>query len=222
MNRLRVVVCEDDEGFREGLCSVLNADPGFEVADAFADAESLLHAAGAARAGDSAPEWALAILDVQLPGASGIEAARRLKALRPGLPIVMLTVQEDPPTILDAICNGADGYLLKRSTPEELTEALWAIVAGGSTLTPGVARSLLGVVRDRIGHQRGAAVQFDLSERELQVLRGLAQGRSYKQVAADLSLSIDTVRTYVRRVYGKLQVHSVSEAVGEAIRAGLV
>ncbi len=218
MSRLRVVVCEDDARFREGLCSVLNADPGFEVADAFADAESLL----AAGARGALGTWGLALLDVQLPGASGIEAARRLKQMRPGLPVVMLTVQEDPPTILDAICSGADGYLLKRSTPDELIEALRAIAAGGSTLTPGVARSLIGVVRDRFGLRAGGSVQFDLSEREMQVLRGLAQGRSYKQVAADLALSIDTIRTYVRRVYGKLQVHSVSEAIREAIRAGLV
>jgi DNA-binding NarL/FixJ family response regulator len=215
---IRVVIAEDDASYRDGLCDVLAAEPDVELVRAFGDAEALLRAAGE----PDAASWNAAILDVNLPGQTGIEAARKLKAARPSLAVLMLTVHEDPPTILEAICNGADGYLLKRSPAAVILDALRAVVSGGSTLTPGVARSLLGVVRDRLGHGSGERVAFDLTDRELEVLRGLARGRSYKQVAADLSLSLDTVRTYVRRVYGKLQVHSVAEAIQRAIRAGIV
>ena len=218
MNEIHVVICEDDLTYRDGLCGLIAAEPQFELLDAFGNAESLLRAA----VEPEAANWNVAILDVNLPRMSGIEAARKLKRIRPELPVMMLTIHEDPATIIDAICNGADGYLLKRSHADAILDALRAVVGGGSTLTPGVARSLLGIVRDRLGHGTGEQPMFDLTDRELEVLRGLSQGRSYKQVAEELSLSLDTVRTYVRRVYGKLQVHSVAEAIQRAIRAGIV
>jgi DNA-binding NarL/FixJ family response regulator len=214
---IRVVICEDERVYRDGLCSLLGEEEDFETCGVFGDAEALLRAA----AEPAAASWSVAVLDVNLPGRSGIDAARELKRARPGLALLMLTVHEDPATILAAICNGADGYLLKRAPAADILDALRGVVGGGATLTPGVARSLLGIVRDKLGPATARA-EFDLSERELEVLRGLARGRSYKQVALDLGLSIDTVRTYVRRVYGKLQVHSVAEAIQRAIRAGIV
>ncbi len=218
---LRVVVTEDDPHYRAGLVAFFESEPGFEAAAVFSSAEQLLSAAETARFTDGSPPWDIAVLDVELPGMSGFEAAQRLKRLLPDLPIVMLTVFEDPAAILQAICAGADGYLLKKNSPDELAEQLGSIAAGGSPLTPGVARIVLDLLR--VSNPKPATpLSVELSDRELSVLRHLARGLSYKQAAEAESISLDTVRTYVRRIYRKLQVHNVAEAVGQAIRAGLV
>ena len=223
---LRVVIVEDDPLYREGLETLLSAEPGIEIAAVFPAPAPLLDAVcgrpGAAiRAG-----WDIAIMDVEMPGMNGIEATRELKKAVPEIGVVILTVFEEPETILEAICAGADGYLLKTATPAEIIEQVRLVEAGGSPLTPGVARTVLGLLRrfgDRVEPKAVASPPgVDLSERELEVLRGLARGLSYKQVAADLGISIDSVRSYVRRLYRKLQVHSVTEAILRAMRSGIV
>jgi DNA-binding NarL/FixJ family response regulator len=132
----------------------------------------------------------------------------------------MLTAFEDPPRILAAIRAGADGYLLKRAGVAEILEQLRVVASGGSPMTPGIARSVLDLVRAGTGPSP-LETGPDLSERERAVLGALVRGLAYKQVAADLDLSIDTVRTYIRRIYAKLQVHSATEAVARAVRERL-
>jgi DNA-binding NarL/FixJ family response regulator len=165
-------------------------------------------------------------MDLQLPEMSGIEATRRLKEIVPGLAVVALTVFEEPATILEAICAGVDGYLLKTTPVAELMAQLKVVATGGSPLTPGVARSLMEIMR-RMGSGRApgeaeAPTRLDLSAREQDVLRCLVRGLSYKQAADEMKISLDTVRTYVRNIYRKLQVHSVAQAVGRAIHERLV
>jgi DNA-binding NarL/FixJ family response regulator len=128
-------------------------------------------------------------------------------------------VFEDPRTILRAIGAGADGYLLKRTPPAQLLEQIQVVTGGGAALTPGVARTVLDLVRDP---QAPLADDIGLSAREREVLKGLVDGLAYKQVADRLGISLDTVRTHVRAVYRKLQVHSVAEAVGRALRERIV
>jgi DNA-binding NarL/FixJ family response regulator len=155
---------------------------------------------------------------------SGIEATRRLKAAAPEVAVVVLTVFEEPATILQAICAGADGYLLKRTPADELLSQLRAVVAGGSPLTSEVARKVLGLLRSSVPAPppSHAPTRLQLTDREHDVLKGLVQGMSYKQIADEAGISLDTVRTHIRSVYRKLQVHSVAEAVSRAIREGLV
>jgi DNA-binding NarL/FixJ family response regulator len=167
-------------------------------------------------------------MDLQLPGMNGAEATRRMKRLHPGLPIVVLTVFEEPATILDAICAGADGYLLKRMRAPEMLDQLRAVVRGGAPLTSRVARTVLDLLRSEapgVDHaSRPAAptvAELDLTERERDVLRCLVAGLSYKQVAGELQISAETVRSHVKNVYRKLQVHNVAEAVSRAIRERL-
>ena len=222
---LRVAVVEDDPHFREGMRTFLENEPGVQVAATFETAEALLAETERFCHERQTPPWDVTLMDIQMPAMSGIQATRRMKALAPTLPIVMLTVFEDSARILEAICAGADGYLLKKSAPEGLVEHLRAILAGGSPLTAGVARTVLDLLRDSpSGHASRAVVPLPvkLSDRELAVLRHLGRGLSYKQVAQEEQISLDTVRTYVRRLYAKLQVHSAAEAVSHAIRAGLV
>jgi DNA-binding NarL/FixJ family response regulator len=212
---LRVVIVEDDARYRDSLETLLRHAPGLALAASFDRAESLLAAAAAS----PAPGWDLVLMDVNLPGAGGIESTRALKRLLPGVLVVTLTVFEEPRVILEAICAGADGYLLKRTPPSQLLEQLRLVSGGGAPLTPDVARTVLELVR---GPQSELPNDIGLSERERDVLRGLVQGLAYKQVADRLGISLDTVRTHVRGVYRKLQVHSVAEAVGRALRERLI
>jgi DNA-binding NarL/FixJ family response regulator len=139
--------------------------------------------------------------------------------------VVVVTVFEEPGTVLQAICAGADGYLLKSARAIEIVDQIRSGAGGGAPLTPGVARTLLRVVR-RLGTGEGNGSQspgrVDLTPREQEVLRALVSGRSYKEVAAHLGIGLGTVQTHVKRIYDKLQVHRVAEAVGRAIREGLV
>jgi DNA-binding NarL/FixJ family response regulator len=175
------------------------------------------------------PSWQIALIDIELPGMSGIEATRRLKRYLPDLNVVMLTVFEEPSIILEAITAGADGYLLKKTPAAELLAHLNAIASGGSPLTPDVARTVFSLLRQNAPKgisgrffNTSAPTKLDLTEREHAVLQSLVKGLSYKQVATKLDISIDTVRTHIRAVYRKLQVHSVGEAVARAIREKLV
>jgi two-component system nitrate/nitrite response regulator NarL len=213
----RVVVIEDDPTYRRGLEALIAHAPDFELLTSFALISDAMAAARAGVAG-----WGLVLVDLHLPDGSGIDGIRKLKALRADLPVIALTVFEAPNVVVETICAGADGYLLKRATFSEVLGAMRVAISGGSPLTPATARTLLDVVRVQSTPQALSPSRLDLTEREREVLRSLAAGNAYKQVAADLGLSIDTIRTHVRGLYRKLQVHSVAEAVLRALREGLV
>lgn len=220
IDTVRIALVEDNARYRRSLETLFAHAPGFTLARSVIRAETLLAEieAGGPRPCD------LVLMDLDLPGIGGIEATRRLKAVEPTLPVVVLTVFEEPATILDAIAAGVDGYLLKKSSAGELLALLRSVMAGGAPLTPGVARTLLDLVR-RTTPKPGAAHpvgRLDLSDREQEVLRGLVRGLSYRQVAEACGSSIDTVRSHVRSIYRKLHVHSVGQAVSRAIRERLV
>ena len=223
---LRVALIEDDALYRRSLERLLTRAPDYSVAASFGDARAAIREVERAVELGTEPQWDVVLTDIQMPGMTGIEATGRIKVLVPELPVVVLTVFDDPTTVLQAIRAGADGYLVKKTPPEEMLELLRAIVGGGSPLTPSVAKRVLELLRAPSTLPRAssedARARFDLSEREIAVLRCLSQGLAYKQVASALGISLDTVRTHIRAVYRKLHVHSVSEAVGRAIREDLV
>ena len=215
---VRVVLAEDDPRYRQGLETLFSNTPGFTLAASFPSADAALLAAPA-----SIREWEVFFMDVDLPGTSGIDAARRLKALRPELAVLMLTVFEAPETMLQAICAGADGYLLKRSSARTILDQARLAQQGAVPLTAPVAGTILDIVRRlSAGHSGARPTRVDLSERERDVLRLLVDGRSYKQVGDALGIHIETVRTHVRNLYKKLRVHSAAEAVARALRDQLV
>jgi DNA-binding NarL/FixJ family response regulator len=214
---VRVVVVEDDRRFRSTLQTLFESAPEFALVDAFESAVELLERIEHTR---EPPPWDLVVMDIDLPDMSGIEATRRLKAVAPELPVVNLTVFDVPSTILQAIQAGADGYLLKSTPVDEVIEQLLAVTNGGSSLTPIVARTILELMRAPKKVPVGDVPV--LSEREQETLSDMARGLGCKQIAAERNLSVHTVRTYVRRVYEKLQVGTSAEAVARAIRAGLV
>ncbi|HEV7395565.1 MAG TPA: response regulator transcription factor [Pyrinomonadaceae bacterium] len=226
---LSVIIIEDDPRYRHSLETLFSNTPGFRLGASFGSAYAMLQELENRESAGRDPSWQAALVDIELPGINGIEATRRLKRHLPDLTVVMLTVFEDPAIILEAITAGADGYLLKKTPAPELLAQLKAIASGGSPLTPDVARTVLLLLRESApksiaGKFFNAAspTRLDLSEREHAVLQALVKGLSYKQVATTLNISIDTVRTHIRAVYRKLQVHSVAEAVARAIREKLV
>ena len=222
MSMTRVAIVEDNPEFRETLGTFLRHQPDFALAGTFGGAEAAL--ADARRAIDEHGQvvWDLVLMDIELPRMNGIEATRRLRELAPELPVVVLTVFENPSVILDAIAAGASGYVLKKTGARELVAQLRSVLDGGAPLSPAVAATLLEFVR-RTGDTTPHADprRLDLTERETDVLRRLVDGRTYDQTASDLGISASTVRTHVRAIYRKLQVHSVAEAVRKAVQAGL-
>jgi len=217
---MRIAIVEDDDPYRGAIAALFELANGFGPAIQFSRADEAIAAARTAPAG-KAP-WDLVLMDIEMPGIDGIAATAAMKGVLPGIPIVMLTAFEDPEKILAAIRAGADGYLLKRSDPSDILEEVRSVAAGGSPLTPSVARSIVAHVRSAAPPSPAATQNWNLSEREMDVLRQLVDGRSYKQIGAALNVSIDTVRTHLRHVYRKMQVHSAGEAISRAIKSGVV
>jgi DNA-binding NarL/FixJ family response regulator len=220
----RLVAVEDDRRYRASLETLFAHAPGFRLVEAFATGDAALERVDEWRRRGESPPWDLVLMDLELPGTDGIACTGALKERLPAISVVVVTVVEDANAVLQAICAGADGYLTKRTPPAQILAELRSIMAGGSPLSAGVARTVLTLLRTQtIGPQRGQeASKLDLTEREQAVLRGLVQGLPYKRVADELGISLDTVRSHVRHVYGKLQVHSVAAAVARAVRDGLV
>lgn len=220
---IRVAAVEDDPSFSATLETLMGHAPGFELCASFGSAEALLDAAARLERDGRIEGWDLVLMDISLGGMSGIRATERLRELDKHLPIVALTVFEEPGVIVEAIAAGANGYLLKKTNARELLFQLRSVVDGGAPLTPAVASTVLGLLRSGGTAAAGAEPsRLDLTEREQQVLRCLVDGCKYKEAAEVLGIGIETVRSHVRSVYGKLQVHSVAAAVREAIRRGLV
>lgn len=218
-----MAIAEDDRRYRTGLETVLGLASAFDVVGSFGSADALLSAVREAPA--LAASWDVVIMDIEMPGTNGIEATRQLKEILRDVKVVMVTVFEEPATILDAICAGADGYMLKKTPAPELMSQLQVMHAGGASLTPGVARTVLSLVRQGSGAQATppmAPTRLDLTRREQDVLRGLVAGQSYKEIAHDLEISLDTVRSHIRNLYKKLQVQNVAAAVSRAVREGLI
>lgn len=199
-----IALVEDDAKTRSLIANLLR-QAGFACGPSCADAESAQRLLVEAQ-----PD--IVLMDIDLPGASGIECVRLLKPRLPRTHFVMLTVYDDPESIFEALAAGAIGYILKRSAAADLVSALRDVVAGGSPMTSSVARKVvLSFQRARQSTQ-----EIDrLSQRENQVLRLLAQGRMYKEIADTLGITSNTVSCYIRRIYEKLHVRSRMEAVAK-------
>jgi DNA-binding NarL/FixJ family response regulator len=202
---ITVTIVDDDAGVRESIASYINAAPDLKCISAYGMAQDAIQKIPADK-----PD--VILMDINMPEMNGIECTRRLTAVFPSANILMLTVFEDSEKIFQALAAGAGGYLLKRSAPAKLLDAIREVYEGGSPMSAPIARK---VVRS---FQQAAEVgtkSEGLSPREEQVLDCLAKGYVYKQISDELGISIDTIRTYIRRIYDKLHVHSRTEAVAK-------
>lgn len=202
---IAVSIVEDDAPARNILAEWLHRAAGFRCASHYGNAEAALAALPAEKP-------AVVLMDINLPGMSGIECVRRLKPLLPKTQFVMLTVYEDADHIFNALAVGASGYLLKRVSRGELLEALQDVHAGGSPMSSNIARK---VVQSFLRPAMQSSEAVELSPREREVLELLARGYLYKEIAESLRISIPTVNTYIRRIYEKLHVRSRSQAVAK-------
>lgn len=218
MTTIRTALVEDQTQTRQGLTALIDGTPGFRCAGSWRTCEEML-----ARLPEVRPD--VLLLDVGLPGMSGIDGARRARQILPALPVLILTVHEDNDFILEALCAGACGYLVKKTPPARLLEAIREAHEGGSPMSSQVARrvvELLRTLRVETSPERGEEEGALLTLREREILRGLAAGKTYQQAAQSLHISTDTVRFHIRKIYKKLQAHSQSEAVAIALRTGLL
>jgi DNA-binding NarL/FixJ family response regulator len=206
---IKVAIVEDDDWIRENLAGQIDLAPGYCCVSRYRTGEEAL-------AGLPSEALDVVLMDINLPGLSGIECVRRLKALRPSLAILMLTVYEESDQIFDSLRAGASGYLLKRSAEQELLEAIAQVHQGGSPMSSLVARKVVQFF-NRLG--KAAPELQRLSPREKEILELLSHGAAYKEIGDRLALSIHTVRMHIRGIYGKLQVHSRGEAVSKYLRS---
>ncbi len=211
---LRVAVIEDDRQTREGLRLLIDSSPGFRCVGTFHTAEEAL------RAPTSADRHAdVVLLDVHLPGMNGTDAVPRLRERWPDTLILMLTVFAEDETVFTSLCRGASGYLLKKTAPSRLLDAIREASDGGAPMSPEVARKVIRMFRE---YQPRTTLDIDLTPTELRLLQLLAEGYSYRAAGDQMHVSINTIRGYIRIIYDKLHVHSKSEAVSKALKAGLI
>jgi DNA-binding NarL/FixJ family response regulator len=200
---INVAIVEDEENVREGLAALINGSEGFRCVLTYPNAEK-----GLQEILKNTPH--VVLMDLNLPGMSGIECIRKLKARMPELPIMVLTVYEDDEKIFESLRAGASGYLLKKTPPAKLLEAIQDLQNGGSPMSSCIARK---VVQTFQAMGPSAKEAENLSKREHEILEYLAKGYRYKEIADALFISIETVRTHLRNIYEKLHVRSRSEAV---------
>ncbi len=204
---------EDNPFMREGWIAALASAGGIKVIGAFESCEE-------AFAHDKFTDSEVVLMDIGLPGISGIEGVRRLREKNSDAAVIMCTVYEDDQKIFDALCAGAIGYLLKEVSPAELVEAIRDAASGGSPMTPNIARKVITTFQRP--ESRGVPVDNPLTEREREVLVLLAEGRSYGTIAQQLFLSRDGVIGRIRKIYEKLQAHSRGEAVAKGLARGII
>lgn len=210
---IKVAIFEDNRNLREGLFQLIDGSDGFRCVGAFANCDSLIQ-----NITESKPD--VVLMDIELPGISGIEAVRIIKEKFPEVKILMETIFEDNDKIFDSICNGAEGYILKNTPPVFILSAIREIHEGGAPMTPSVASRVLKMFKkNSLSPEREVT---NLTEREREVLKLLVEGMTYKLIAATCFISTDTVSGHIKNIYKKLQVHSKSEAVVKAIKSKLV
>lgn len=211
---IRVAIVEDNKLFREGLVSLLNFSSDFECTGDYEFGSIAIKAIA-----NTIPD--VVLMDIDLPEMNGMECTKQLKSkfYHSNIQVIMLTILEDEYKVLEAILAGASGYLLKSSSPEIIMESIRQSCNGGSPMSPSIARKVFSLMKISYSIPKEEIL---LNKRELEVMEGLIQGLTYKMIGEKYFIAVDTVRTYIRSIYEKLQVHSRSEAIVKAIKYRLL
>lgn len=210
--RVRVLLYEDHDDFRESLSVLLSHSPKLELLGAFPNPVDIVEHLRVLR-----PD--VILLDIDMPGMTGLEALALIQPEKSGVQVLMLTVFEDNEHIFEAIRRGAVGYLLKSTVPSRIIEAIHDAQQGGAPMTSTIARQVLRLVQTPV---RATQPSPPFTDREREILKLLVAGNSYKMIAATCGISLDTVRSHIKKVYEKLHVHSQAEAVAKALQQGWV
>lgn len=207
---IKVTIIEDHVEFRESVFYLLQGTEGYKCVGTYGSVEEALA---------KMPQADIILLDIHLPNMSGIQAIPLIKKKIPNAKIVILTVFDDDRHVFDALVAGADGYLLKKTAPVRLLQAIEDAANGGSPMTPSIAKQTIELFRDHVPPKKEDP---GLTERELEILQLLVDGYNNEQIAEKLSISWQTVRNHIRHIYEKLHVHSKSDALVKAIKQGIV
>jgi DNA-binding NarL/FixJ family response regulator len=213
MPDIRITIFDDNADIRNALALLFNTQPGFVLAGSFSHARNVEEMVEA-----TIPD--VVLMDIDMPEVNGIEAVKQLRKKFQSLHIVMLTIFNNDDKIFDAICAGANGYILKTKTFEDVIVSVHEVVAGGSPMSPSIATKVLHLFQ-----KMNAPVDddvYNLTKREKEVLQLLAKGDSYKMIAAFLKIAYPTVNTYITSIYRKLHVHSLGEAISKALHNKIV
>ena len=213
MKDIRVCIFEDNTQLRESLFNLIDASDGFICIGAFANCDDVVNEIASVK-----PD--VILMDIEMPGMSGIDAVLAVKDAFPNVKILMETIFEDDDKVFQSICNGAEGYILKNTPPDEILDAIKEIHEGGAPMTPAIALKVMRMFKQNLSTIKSHS--FNLSSREKEILKCLVEGMSYKLIASNCFISIDTVHGHIKNIYKKLQVHSKSEAVVKAIKGKIV
>lgn len=208
----RILLYDDNEALRISMEALIGEQPDFDLLAAMPNADTV-----ETDIKELKPD--VVLMDIDMPNVNGVAAVKKIRNVNEQLPIIMLTVFDDNENIFNAICAGASGYILKRYATEEIPNAIRNVLTGGAPMTGSVARKVLQMVPQA---KNSEAEKNDLSKRETEILQFLVNGYSYKMIAGELNVSIDTVRFHIKKIYDKLHVHSATEAVSKALRDKLI
>ncbi len=211
---INVAIVEDNNTIREGLAALINGTEGYDCIGSFVDCESFLLNLKTLKAD-------VVLMDIALPGINGIEGVKKAIVIKPDLDILMLTIYEESEVVFDALCAGACGYLVKKTPPSRLLEAIKEVNEGGSPMSSRIARQVIGAFKES-KTTSDKIDEYTLSTREKEVINRLSDGNNYQEIAEQLLISVDTVRHHIKNIYKKLHVHSQSEAVAKAIRKRII
>lgn len=210
---VNIIIYEDNTNLRESLRSLLALSGDYKVLASFPDCSGV-----AAQIKEYKPD--VVLMDIDMPGINGIEAVRKIREFNNTIQIIMLTVFDDNTHVFEAMYAGANGYLLKKYVSDKLIHAIREVLDGGAPMSPSIARMIISNMQQPV--QPVAENDYQLTAREKETLQLLSMGNSFKMIAAELNISIDTVRTHIKRIYDKLHVRSQIEAVSKAINEKLV
>jgi DNA-binding NarL/FixJ family response regulator len=209
---IKLLLYEDNAQLREGLTMLIDGSEGFNVLAAFRNCSNVVHEV-------STYQPDVILMDIDMPGVNGLEGLKLIKEIDPEVKVLMLTVFDDHQNIFQALQNGANGYILKKTPPARLLEYIQEAATGGAPMTASVAAQVLKMFSQL---NLPPDKSYNLSEREKEVLQLLVNGYSYKMIAAEMFIAMDTVRSHIKKIYEKLHVNSKSEAVAKAFRDKLV
>jgi DNA-binding NarL/FixJ family response regulator len=212
---IRVALFEDNKHLLETLQMLLESAEGYTCTGAYPNCKNMLTLL-------EAHPCDIVLMDIEMPGMNGIDATRLIKEVFPAVQVLIQTVFSEDEYIFNAICAGASGYILKSTTPQGYLQAISDVNAGGSPMTPGIARRVLELFKTNAQNPPPIARDYKLTPQEKKILQLLVDGKSYKMIASELFVAVDTIKSHISNIYAKLQVHSGTEAVAKAIKDRIV
>ena len=210
---IEIIIVEDNNRIRDGLSVLLDGTDGFKCRGVFSSCEAMFE-----KLGNNEPD--IILMDIGLPGMGGIEGIKKLKKIFPDVQILVLTIHEEDDIVFEALCAGACGYLLKQTSPSRLVEAIREAYEGGAPMSSHIARKVVQYFQEKKNNYGNNS--YNLTTREIEVLKSLVEGQSCKAIGDSLFISVETVRFHFRNIYNKLHVHTQAEAVAKVLKEKII